>query len=45
MILVEELMKYLGSAGNMFSGTKNEFDDMKQRFISGYHIEPAGCHR
>ncbi len=41
MMPVEELMKYLGSAGNMFSGTKNEFDDMKQKFISGYHIEPV----
>tara|TARA_Y100000592_G_scaffold49733_2_gene78796 strand:+ start:4260 stop:8465 length:4206 start_codon:yes stop_codon:yes gene_type:complete len=40
MIPVAELMQYLGSAGNMFSGTKNEFDDLKQKFISGYHVEP-----
>ena len=41
MMPVEELMQYIGSVGNFFSGTKNEFDDLKQKIIGGYHVEPV----
>ncbi len=40
MMPVEELMGYLSSQGNYFSGTTNEFEDLKQKIIGGYHVEP-----
>jgi hypothetical protein len=41
MMPVEELMRYLSSPGNFFSGTKNEFDDLKQKIIGGYNVQPV----
>jgi len=41
MMPVDELMQYVSSPGNFFSGTKTEFDDLKQKIIGGYHVEPV----